>query len=282
MKQLIVNADDFGISLEVNEAIEFAHKNGVLTSASLMMGGAAVSDALVRARKNPGLQIGLHVTVVDAWPVLSSDKIQAIVEPDGRLISNLWVAGFKYGFSSRSRCAVRAEIEGQFDAFAKTGLSLDHVNTHKHLQMHPFIAKTILALAKEAGTHGVRSLQEPSGPLHDVDGSRSSISMAAFRMYSRALENLSWQKGFVRNDWLFGLSWSGALSLDRLNGLIENLPKGLSELYCHPVSANLQGADGIDQETTALTAPAVQENVLLNDVSLTTYSQILGERNLCV
>ena len=88
-KNLVVTADDFGAAIAVNEAVEIAHRDGILTAASLMVAGAAAADAVVRARRLPMLGVGLHVVLVDGEPVLPPEQIPALVGPDGRFRTDM-------------------------------------------------------------------------------------------------------------------------------------------------------------------------------------------------
>ncbi|HET8585835.1 MAG TPA: hopanoid biosynthesis-associated protein HpnK, partial [Casimicrobiaceae bacterium] len=139
MKKLIVTADDFGAAREVNEAVELAHTKGILTAASLMMSGDAVDDAIARARRLPTLRVGLHLVLVDGKPVLPPAAIPALVDRDGRFPRDLVRAGVNLFLRPDARRQLAAEIAAQFDAFAATGLALDHVNAHHHFHLHPSV-----------------------------------------------------------------------------------------------------------------------------------------------
>ena len=138
-KTLIVTADDFGISLPVNEAVETAARIGVLTAASLMVAGDAAADAVERARRLPNLKVGLHLVLVRGKPILPPSGIPDLVDEAGLLRRNLAAAGIRIFFSARAKQQAEAEIRAQFRAFHATGLPLDHVNAHNHYHLHPTI-----------------------------------------------------------------------------------------------------------------------------------------------
>ncbi|MEE8285398.1 MAG: hopanoid biosynthesis-associated protein HpnK, partial [Gammaproteobacteria bacterium] len=144
MKRLIVTADDYGASLPINEAIETAHRDGILTAACLMVGAPMADDAVARARRLPNLRVGLHVVVVRGRPVLTPERIPDLVDGDGRLDGNLVRAGFRYFFLPRVRRQLAAEIRAQFEAFQATGLALDHANAHNHMHLHPTVLRLIV------------------------------------------------------------------------------------------------------------------------------------------
>ncbi|MDB5644792.1 hopanoid biosynthesis-associated protein HpnK, partial [Methylobacterium sp.] len=158
MKRLVVTADDFGLSLEVNEAVEQAHREGILTAASLMVSGPAAADALARARRLPSLRVGLHLVMVEAWPTLPPADLPDLVGADGLIRSDMGRLGLDLALKASARRQLAAEIEAQFEAYRATGLALDHVNAHKHFHVHPLIAGLVLAAGLR---HGMRAIRVP-------------------------------------------------------------------------------------------------------------------------
>jgi len=228
-RQLVITADDFGASLAVNEAVEQAHRDGILTAASLMVAGDAAADAVARARRLPTLGVGLHIVLVEGRPFLPPEQVPALVGPDGQFHANMVRTAFAIALSPAARRQMRAEIDAQFAAFAATGLPLDHVNAHKHFHLHPMIASAIL----EAGQrHGVRSIRAPIEP-----GQKGIESWWAKRLRSRLR-----RAGLTVPDQVFGLAWSGAFDTDRMREAIEALPPGLTEIYTHPATGAYPGS----------------------------------------
>ena len=121
MKQLIVTADDFGVAREVNDAVEAAHRGGVLTAASLMVSAPAAADAVERARRMPSLRVGLHLVLVDGRPVLPASAVTHLVDGSGVFRSNMAALGTVLAFSRPARRQLAAEITAQFEAFRATG-----------------------------------------------------------------------------------------------------------------------------------------------------------------
>jgi len=224
MKQLIITADDFGASPQVNEAVEIAHREGILTAASLMVSAPAAADAVARARTMPKLRVGLHLTLVDDRPTLPPAQIPGLVDRNGMFRSDMARAGAAMFFRPNVRKQLAAEIEAQFKAFAATGLTLDHVNTHKHFHLHPTIASLMMRIGKRYGMNATRVPFETSNPL----------AMWLRRSY-RA-------KGMGVADRVYGLKWSGAMTKDRLGAILAALPDGLSEIYMHPATGPYPGS----------------------------------------
>jgi chitin disaccharide deacetylase len=129
---VIFRGDDFGLSLEVNEAIEQAHTNRVLSTTSPMAGAQAATDAAARARRLPRLRAGVHVVVARGQAVLPNHEIPALTDADSRFPGNLVGRGVEYFFPQHPP-SVRVEIYAQCEAFRKTGLTLGRVNAHNHI-----------------------------------------------------------------------------------------------------------------------------------------------------
>ena len=260
MKRLIVTADDFGAAVAVNDAVERAHRDGILSAASLMVAGPAAADAVVRARAMPSLRVGLHLVLVEGKPVLPADKVPDLVDSTGHFRTDMARAGAAMFFFPRVRAQLAAEIEAQFAAFAATGLPLDHVNAHKHFHLHPTIARLMVEGAKAHGARGARVPLEPQDVLGRIEAHKPSGVVALTAPFARALRGRFRRAGITAPDAVFGLAWSGAMTGKRLAGLIEHLPEGLSEIYAHPATGPYPGsAPGYQYagELAALTDPAV-------------------------
>ncbi|HLH11819.1 MAG TPA: hopanoid biosynthesis-associated protein HpnK [Methylovirgula sp.] len=244
---LIINADDFGAAEEINEAVEISHRSGILTSASLMVGGAAASDAIARARALPTLRVGLHVALVDARPCLNPEEIPGLIDRSGRLRSDVRKLAFDIALSARLRRQMRAEIKAQFEAFARSGLKLDHADAHKHFHLHPVVAREIIAIGREFGLEALRVPSEFGWTL-------VSPWLALLRAQARRAR-------LMMPDAVFGLRWSGAFTAERMLELLRDLPPGVIELYLHPAIANrfCGSVPGYRyrEEFEALCAPAV-------------------------
>src|SRR5215510_3855496 len=159
-RRLIVNADDFGISEAVNEAVIRAFTEGVLTSCSLMVTGEAFEHAVSLAHAYPGLAVGIHLVTVMGRAVLPPAEIPTLVDAAGHFVSNPTRAGLKYYFSPQARSELRQELQAQFDTFAATGLRLSHIDGHLHMHVHPVIFRAALELGVRYGARCMRIPQE--------------------------------------------------------------------------------------------------------------------------
>lgn len=233
MERVVFSADDFGLSEAVNEAVERAHRDGVLQAASLMVAGPAAADAVRRARALPGLRVGLHLVVIEGPAVLPPADIPDLVDAAGGFPSDQLRLGVKYFFRPRVRRQLAAEIRAQFAAFAATGLALDHANAHKHMHLHPTVGRLMLRIGRDFGLRRVRVPAEPPGVLARC-GTRVGLGDHALYHWTRLLRWQVRRAGMVANDHCFGLAWSGHMTGRRLRCLLRQMPGGTSEIYFHP------------------------------------------------
>ena len=260
LKRLIVTGDDFGVSPPVNEAVETAHRQGILTATCLMVGGPAVDDAVARARRRPGLGVGLHVVVVRGRAVLPPGVIPDLVDDDGWFDTNLVRAGFRYFFLPRVRRQLAAEIRAQFEAFRRTGLALDHANAHNHMHVHPTVLGLIVKIGREYDLKAVRVPFERwvgGGLVNWIGWVFLAFWIALMKARLR-------QAGLRYNDYAFGLSDCGRMDRDRLVSLLAHLPEGVSEVFSHPATRRWDGIEPeaahfrFEDEFAALVDPAVR------------------------
>jgi hopanoid biosynthesis associated protein HpnK len=248
---LIITADDFGLHASVNQAVERAYRDGVLSAASLMVGGPAVGDALARARACPGLRVGLHLVLADGRAVLPPHAIPDLVDRDGRFGANMVRDGVRFFFLPRVRRQLALEIRAQFETFAATGLKLDHVNAHKHFHLHPTVLALLLSIGREFGLSAVRLPLEAGLP-------------AWLRPWLLLLRARLRAAGIRHNDYIVGLRLSGRFDEDALLAVLAGLPEaGVGELYLHPalesgaaIAPSMAGYRHAD-EYAALVAPRV-------------------------
>jgi len=221
LKQLILTADDFGRSAEVNAAIERCHRAGFLTQASLMVNEPAAAEALEMAKRNPRLCVGLHLSVCDG---LASGP-SALTDAAGRFpASHAW-AGMRYFFHRGLMADLRREIEAQFDRFLALGFPPTYWDGHAHLHLHPTILKLAVPIARARGFRAMRLVRDPGKP---------AILPWIFSALSRAAEPKLTARGIAFADQVFGLRDTGRMDAAALGRILEALPEGRSELYFHP------------------------------------------------
>jgi hopanoid biosynthesis associated protein HpnK len=286
LKRLIITGDDFGISPEVNEAIERAHLQGVLRSTSLMVAAPAFQDAVDRARRLPNLGVGLHVVLVNGRPALPVASVPDLVDERGEFFTDLVAAGFKFFFHPRIRRQLEAEIRAQFQRFSETGLRLDHVDAQCHMHVHPTIFAMLLRIGKEYGMPGIRIPREPflrsyRAAGRNGFGKRFGNSLLTepwlglMRMQARAA-------GVACNDYAFGVNDPGAMTEERVVNIIRDLPEGVTEMLFHPATGPFAGADAGTQafewaaELATLTGPRMREAIARCGAHQVTYRELSG------
>ena len=223
------------MSLAVNEAVERAHCDGILSTASLMVAGPAAADAVERARRLPDLRVGLHLVVIEGPAILPAWQIPRLVDAKGGFPADQLGLGIRYFFDPRVRRQLRAEISAQFAAFARTGLRLDHANAHKHMHLHPTVGRMLITEGRAHGLPAIRVPAEPPAVMARLGADVGWGGRALYR-WSGLLRRQARKAGLRMNDHAFGIAWTGHMTADRIRRLASQLPPGLSEIYFHPAT----------------------------------------------
>jgi hopanoid biosynthesis associated protein HpnK len=187
-------------------------------------------------------------------------------------------AGVNLFFNPAARAQLLAEVTAQFEAFARTGLPFDHVNAHKHFHLHPTIAGTILKVGKKFRMRAARLPIEPRAVLAKVEPGAYRAEPVVDLWASLARDRFR-RAGILVPDQVFGLKWSGAMTAERVKGLIEHLPQGLSEIYLHPaVGAYPGSAPGYRyaEELGALLSRGAIEAVKERDIRRGRFAEFVG------
>ena len=253
--------------------MELAHRQGILSAASLMVAGAAAADAVERARHLPNLQIGLHLVMVEGKPTLPPGRVPDLVDASGHLRKDLTRFGFDICARPSVRAQLKAEIEAQFRAYQKTGLALDHVNGHKHFHLHPAVASEVIAIGQRYGMRALRIPRERATVLAQIEpGTRGPASE---RFLAWWLSLRARRAGLRAPDQVFGLAWSGAMSPSRVSGLLRHLGPGTTEIYLHPATrdefAGSAAGYRYADELAALIDPEISVLAHRPDVTLAGY-----------
>ena len=220
-RSVITTADDFGLDERVNLAVEQGHQHGILAAASLMVGAPAVQDAIRRAVALPTLRVGLHIVLVDGRSILPHAVIPLLVDHDRRFSDGMVRNGFRFCFLPEVQRQLVLEITAQFEAFAETGLTLDHVNTHKHFHVHPTVLSLILRIGARFGMRAVRLPYERQAPMW-------------LRPWMHLMRCRLRNAGIGYNDYLIGMRHTGRMTEQQWLRALSNLPAGVTEIYCHP------------------------------------------------
>src|SRR5271163_2821163 len=161
MKAVVINADDFGMSPEVNAGVIQAHREGVLTSASLMVTADACDAAVAAAKDHPALDVGLHLVLCQGSSALAYSELGGIVDAGGQFAANPTRAGLAYFFGRGLRDKLRAECRAQIERHLKLIGRLNHIDGHLNLHVHPVVADILVELAAEYHVPCIRLPREP-------------------------------------------------------------------------------------------------------------------------
>jgi chitin disaccharide deacetylase len=203
-----------------------------------MVASPGAADAVRRARAMPSLAVGLHVVLVEATPALPPARIPDLVGPDGMFRTDMARLGLDIALRPTVRRQLAAEITAQCEAFAATGLRLDHVNAHKHFHLHPTIGAQVIAIGRKFGARAIRVPTEPVAVMRGIESASTTLSSSLLAQWTRILRAQARRAGMATPDAVFGLAWSGAMMSGRIANLLRHLPVGVVEIYTHPATAN--------------------------------------------
>jgi hopanoid biosynthesis associated protein HpnK len=286
---LIINGDDFGYSEAVNRAIILAHREGVLTSCSLMVNESAARQAVELAKSNPGLAVGLHLALVQGRAALPHKEIPHITDTNGDFTTSPFRAGVHYFFSPAARREVRREMRAQFERFAATGLRFSHVDGHTHLHQHPVIFDELINLCEKFGVRRVRVVKGEirlSLKLNRKNLPARLILGTVYNLLGGWCERRLRGRGFVTPQKVYGLLQTGDMNEDHLLGLIELIgrsPEGFDaasgEIYSHPLAFDADEAakrenPGGDRELKALISARVRSAIETSGFRPATYETL--------
>jgi chitin disaccharide deacetylase len=231
MRQVVITADDLGIAVETNRAVEVAYREGILTSASIMTNMPAFLDAVAVLRRNPGLGTGVHLVLTSGRSVSSPDRIPLLVNRGGI---------FRYGYVALSRLMIgpsraaalvqiREELTAQIEKAAQAGLDIDHIDGHRHVHMIPAIWPLVIGLARDRGVVVRNSRERLGWDQWRRDRAKNLVATLVLRAFARANEAIA-----VPQIQFTGLLDSGCVNVRVLRRLLRDLPAGTSEIVTHP------------------------------------------------
>ena len=286
MRRLIVNADDFGFTAGVNRAIVEAHSRGVVTSSTLMANGQAFAEAAQLALTLPKLSVGCHVVLTDGVPVLGAAQLPS-------LTTN---SNFRDGmitFAARAIAGgidageITAEAASQIRKIQSAGITVSHVDTHKHTHLFPKILRPVL---RAAAVCGVRAVRNPFGPRLPLQSSHLLARPVLWKRYVevRVLGSFAGkfreavdQEGFTTPDGTLGIVVTGALDETLFHAIARSIPEGTWEFVCHPGynDADLQAGktrlrESREIELRVLTLPAAREVLAQQGIELISYREL--------
>jgi predicted glycoside hydrolase/deacetylase ChbG (UPF0249 family) len=290
MKRLIINADDFGLAPGVNRAIVELQQAGAISSTTLMATAPYFSPAVYLAFAQPALSVGCHVVLVDGSPLLRPNEVPSLLDPRrpaaftlrptvGRFLRDLMRGRIR-------EQEIEAEAIAQIRRIQLSGVTVSHIDSHKHIHAFPRALAPLLRAAQKCGVDCVRNPFEPSWSLRATRGAGAwrRAQVHAMRSQRRAFSRLTEEHGMSTADGSIGVLATGGLDADVLRSMLQGMPEGTWELVCHPGYSDR----ALEQAHTRLVASRETERSALLEVipeavrkdpelSLTDFHQI-GQR----
>jgi predicted glycoside hydrolase/deacetylase ChbG (UPF0249 family) len=266
-KQLVVNADDFGFTPDVNAGIVEAHRDGILTATTLMVNGEAFDDAVRLARQTPSLDIGCHLVLIGGHSLVTGKELPATVP---QLVVAL----------ATGRLRAYDELAAQLRRMVDAGLHPSHLDTHKHTHLAPPVLDAVARLAEE---FDVRWVRRPFDfPLYALRGGvprAKRLTSDALGLLRRRFHRVLARHGCRTTDHFAGFQVTGRLRTAELVELMSLIPPGSTELMVHPGrcgpplrAARTRLKESREAELAALTAPEVRDAMLRHGIELVNYA----------
>jgi predicted glycoside hydrolase/deacetylase ChbG (UPF0249 family) len=260
-KRLIVNADDFGFTRDVNAGIVECHRKGILTATTLMANGAAFDDAVRLARENPTLDVGVHLVLVQGPGQPSS------------------IGGLLWQIA-RGEVDLQAEMRRQVKKILDAGIRPTHLDTHKHTHLAPPVLSAVVAVSREFEISWIRKPADFTMPPSAAPLMKKAVG-AAVRVAANRFDGVLLRAGRKVTDHFTGFELTGRLNTGSLTELLRQLPEGLTELMCHPgfLTDELRGAttrlkESRETELRALTAPETRNTLSDLGIGLVSYRDL--------
>jgi hopanoid biosynthesis associated protein HpnK len=285
VRRLIINADDFGLTSGVNRAISEANRSGVLTSATLMANAPAFPEAAEMAKAQPGLKTGCHVVLIDGEPV--SAGLTSLTNGASRFRTSLKEFAFAAVRRRLSAEEIQREAEGQIRKIQALGITLTHIDSHKHTHMFPHVLRPVLRAARTCGIRAVRNPFEPlrawaGGALLSAPGLwLRCAGVMTFQMFAAEFRRALKEESMVSTDGTVGIAATGKLDQKMLLSILKGLPEGTWELVCHPgySDADLRKAGtrltaSREIELNALTSAETKEALARQKIELISYAEL--------
>jgi predicted glycoside hydrolase/deacetylase ChbG (UPF0249 family) len=281
MKNLIINADDLGWTAGVNRGIAEAHRNGIVTSASLLANGSAYDDGVRTASELPRLGVGVHLNLSDGKPVAVPKEVRSLLNEAGEFLGGPESLLLRLTTKSLKLSHVEREWDAQIRKVVSDGIRPTHLDGHKHVQMLPGLFAIALRLAKKHSVDAVRISHESSSLRAALSNEGESagvrlkqgVQARGLKFLARDARKMAERAGIATADHFCGIAQTGVLTLQGVRNLLTHLPDGTTELMCHPGYAD---AD-LQNSATRLQHSRQAELQILTDKSI---RKIVAERGI--
>lgn len=273
MRNLIVNADDLGWTEGVNLGIAEAHRNGIVTSASLLANGAAFESGAEMARTMPALGVGVHLNLSDGEPVAPRELVASLLNESGKLEGKPEGLLLRLARKSVSLEEVEREWDAQILKVRDSGIQPTHLDGHRHVQMLPGLFEIALRLAKRRGVAAIRISHEASSLRAALSSGtkqkgtvvmRQGVQARGLKLLAPEAREQAERAGIATADYFCGIAQTGELTREGVLRLLQILPEGATELMCHPGYVDAELA----KSGTRLQASRQKEVEILTDTEI--------------
>lgn len=273
MRNLIVNADDLGWTEGVNRGIAEAHRNGIVTSASLLANGAAFTSGIELARTTPALGVGVHLNLSDGEPVAERELVTTLLNDRGELEGKPESLLLKLARRSVLLEEVEREWDAQIQKVRDIGIAPTHLDGHRHVQMLPGLFEIVLRLARRHGIAAVRISHEESSLRTALSWGvkqkgtvvmKQGVQARGLKLLARDAREQAERAGIAAADYFCGIAQTGELTQEGVLRLLKILPEGTTELMCHPGYAD----EDLAKSATRLQASRQAELEILTNTQI--------------
>jgi hopanoid biosynthesis associated protein HpnK len=290
VKKLVVNADDYGMAIGVNRGIIDGHRNGILTSATIMANGDALTDGVARLKDAPDLATGCHLVLLDGSPVAPATDVRSLTDVAGRFPNTLSAFMSKVTTGRVKYEEIVTEFRAQLDSLGSRGVTIDHLDSHKHSHAHPLVLNAVIQVAEEYQIPYVRNPFEwerlrTARAWGGGDLTRRWAVSKALGYYRHYFNKRMRDTSVACPDRFLGFIATGYLSPAMVALILAQASDGVTELMCHPahLDDDLRGAhtrlkESRERELSAVTSPVARAALRKHGLELTTFQTLAKER----
>lgn len=291
MKQLIINADDFGLSPGINRGVIKAFREGILSSTTMLVNMPGFEESVTLAQENPDLSVGIHLNLSWGRPTAKPDKVSSLVDGKEHFSNSVLALAVKSFLGKVKSEEIELEFRNQIEKFLATGLKPTHLDTHKHIHCLGNVLCALLKVAEEFNIRKIRYSEETKLDSVNQDISQNSLSPSLRTICKRNI--VKWLCVFYRSrlekvgfsmpkhpDHFIGIDIMDTLNVETMLSILKNLPNGTTEIMCHPGYLDEQTRQfskippNREIELESLCHPSLKEYIQESNIKLVSYKDL--------
>jgi hopanoid biosynthesis associated protein HpnK len=279
-KYLVVTADDFGLTKGVNFGIIEGFQKGLITGASLMVSGDAFEDAVQKAKENPELAVGIHLTLAAGKSLLPPRQIPTLVDEEGNFYPGYTSFFYYLSLGKIRQSDIQRELQAQIEKFLDAGLKISHLDAHLHIHLHPSLISLVLYLAQKYRVSYIRCSEEMRIKEKRLVLSRW-IKTEALRLAAGMARKKILKVGLKTSTYFYGIYHSGRFTEETWLTFLPQVKEGITEVMCHPGYEDEELYQQVvdptyrrKDELKSLTSPKVKEMIARLNIELTNYVKL--------